>query len=541
MTRSPSRAKALLLAIALPLALASGSPAQPVREDLAVMYRAADVVYVDAGHADGLVVGQALKAGAAVLEVTHLASGTAACRVVAEAMPVRTGDRFTRLRAAPALLQWPGRAMMPILPAGQEASGSLAQPYLLDPWESPLSGLRAIELGGSISLDWEHFSGRGSSRDFERRVLRVNLRAGGLGGDANQILLRMSNSRYLSSSRDRIYEAAFVRRPQDGMVAFSLGRLGGGSRVGYGPLDGLLGELVLGPAFSVGGFYGSPAELDVWSIDSTNRRYGIFAEYLTAHLAGGHGVDLRLAGIREEMAGETSRDYFTFEGSLVSRGGRWWLRQRAEIDLNSGWRQELSGRSMQVSNLSFGLARRFSGGQRLSISYDRFQLYRTGESRWLAPTLFDDRPRHSLRTDLLLGRSRGWRTSLRAAMRARQGDPDRSYSYSVGVRSPLVTPWRLSLGGNVLFFSNRLSEGYAAHVRASRSFTGGRRLYFDLGRREWETHLSSAQGAQWLRLGGDLQLRRNLSLRCELEQSSGDALSGSRSLVGLRYRIRGRH
>ena len=90
---------------------------------------------------------------------------------------------------------------------------------------------------------------------------------------------------------------------------------------------------------------------------------------------------------------------------------------------------------MQLSNLSLGLARRFAGGQRVSITYDRFQLYRSGENRLWDEALFDDRPRHALRAHLTAGRPRGWRTSIGAGVRARQGASERSYNVSAGVRS----------------------------------------------------------------------------------------------------------
>ena len=120
-------------------------------------------------------------------------------------------------------------------------------------------------------------------------------------------------------------------------------------------------------------------------------------------------------------------------------------------------------------------------------------------------------------------------------------EDDRAYSYSAGARTPLITPWRLSLGGDVLYFSNPLTEGYTAHLRASRSFDGGRRVFLDVGRRQWQPRLADvSQSAQWFRLGGDVELRRNLSLRSEYEISSGDSLAGRRALIGVRYRLRSR-
>jgi hypothetical protein len=507
------------------------------RTPLEVVYRAADVVYLNAGQADGLMLGEWLGVDSAELVVTHLASRTAACRVIGEYVPVRAGDAVTSRHVRLASLSTDLGRVMPAASALAERAVETPTARLTGRGGSAARGL-GVELSGSVSIDWEYFRATGSRRDdFDRRVTRINFLARGLGSHAHLFRLRASGQQYASQSDDRLYEAAFTRHVEGGPVSFSLGRLGGGSRVGYGPLDGLLAEFALGPALSMGGFYGSPVELGSWDSDSS-RRLGFHLEYLADHAGGGRNLGLWLAGVREEVGGETSRDFLTFESRLGPSDGRWGFQQRAEIDVNSGWRREVSRSELQLSNLSLNLFRRFAGDQRLSVTYDRFQLYRTDLSRWLPDVFFDDRARHSLRANLLLGRSRSWRTSLRGSVRAHEGEPDRSYSLGAGTSKARITPWRLAVGADLLVFSNPLNEGYTMHLRASRPFEKGRRLYFDVGRRQWwpERDVAS-RAANWLRLGGDMDLRRNVFLRAEYEYSAGDALAGHRTLLSLRYQF----
>lgn len=530
--------RAFLLAIA---ALAAAVPASHAQEPVVVSYRAADVVYLTAGHADGLVVGERVSAAGAELAVTHLARNTAACRILAEGLPVRPGEPVTRRLARPAMFSGLSGSNLSSASVGP---GSLNEP--LQPQFPELvprgSILQRMRIDGYLTSDWEVFRGsgsRGDSSDYERRTTRLNLRARGLAGDGNQIRIRMTGQSYSSSNRDRIYEAAFIHQLDGSPLNFSLGRLAGGPRIGYGALDGSLLEFNLQPGLAFGGFYGSSSELASLAFDDSSRRYGLFFEYFNPNPEASRSVDLRMSSIREELLGQLSRDYLTLESRLGARDGRWSFHQLAEVDLNTGWRSETSGSQLQLSSLSLRLARRFDRGRRLSISYDRFQLYRTADTRWLLEELFDDRPRHALRANFSLGQLRGWRLSLGAGVRARDGDPDRSYSFSARARSVELTPWRLILSADLMVFSNPLTDGYTTRLRTVRSFKNHRRLYVDLGRRQWQgTLFESAQSAHWLRLGSDIDLGRNLSARGEYEISSGDALAGNRFLLGLRYRIR---
>ena len=64
-------------------------------------------------------------------------------------------------------------------------------------------------------------------------------------------------------------------------------------------------------------------------------------------------AELLLGGATElDDEGEASRDFVAIESRFGS-GSRWWLSQRAEIDLNRDWREEVAGSSSQVTNAAF--------------------------------------------------------------------------------------------------------------------------------------------------------------------------------------------
>ncbi|HEY6555245.1 MAG TPA: hypothetical protein VI669_17945, partial [Vicinamibacteria bacterium] len=108
------RAGALIAALLL-------TPTLGAAAGYSVKYRSAANVYLDAGRAQGLIVGDRLRvvagdATVAELEVLFAAEQSASCRVVSETRPVRAGDKAVlvpRKETAPAA----GPEALPAVPA----------------------------------------------------------------------------------------------------------------------------------------------------------------------------------------------------------------------------------------------------------------------------------------------------------------------------------------------------------------------------------------------------------------------------------------
>jgi hypothetical protein len=530
--------------------------------DLAVRYRSADTVYLNAGRAAGLEVGdrlEVLRDGQVIaeIEVIFRAEHSASCRILNERQAIRPDDRVRRIGDA---------APSPPAPAPPPPASSPApQPSTEEPAPS-LFGTRdrsrpsRTRLTGAVSLDMEGFSdGTEDRRDFTRTAARLNLRVRDIAGSPLQVRLRLrtldeERERRLSGgipesqSRDRLYELALIYEPEEARYGFRLGRLGTSPFTGIGYLDGGLAQVRLVRQLELGGFYGRRPVIEELGFDGSGAKYGLFARLAPTPEEGGREpFELLLAGIREEGETDVSREYVAVE-SRYDPGRRWTFYQRAEVDLNTGWREQAAGNASQLSQLSLSALGRLSERRRLVISYDRFERYRTEETRFIPTELFDDLMRQGLRVSFQSGPPRGLNLSVTAGARSAEaggataregdGDPDTSYSLGGGAWHPELTGLKLFAGADVLGFTNPFTEGLLVTGRLGRRFAGGHEVSVALGGTlTRESLLEEERSTQWARASLWLELPLDLFGEAELEVLTGDQVEGQRLRLGLGYRF----
>ena len=550
MTRATSRRLGVALVLgglawlALP---ASGVSAQ--ESGIAVRYRSADTVYLDAGRAAGIAVGdrfEVLREGRPIaeLEVVFVADYSASCRIVVERGAIQPNDAVRRLgEAGPSAEEAPAQA--PPAVAAESAAGGYPQP------PSRQRRRRSqTRVSGSLTFDWESFTDDGAAQlDFQRTAARLNLRLRDIGGSPYELRLRLraqENRRERgfderateTESRDRLYEAALIYEPPGGRFAYRIGRIGTSPFVAVGYLDGALGQVRLVRGVDVGAFFGSRPLIEDIDFESFGEKYGFFTRFSGGGSNSYQTFELFVAGVREEGELDVSREYVALE-TRWAPGKRWSFYQRAELDLNNGWREELTGTSSQLSNLSVALNARVGAHGRFSLSYDSFERYRTEETRFIPRELFDDLQRQGLRARLSLGDPRGLSFNLNAGLRDREGDSDNTVSYGAGIRHGDIASWGLSLAADATAFSNELTDGYLATMRAAKRFRGGHQLSLTLGGRLSQDNLFDEEDrtTEWLRVGGWFELPASLYGRAEFEVTTGDELEGQRLSLGLGYRF----
>lgn len=546
-------------ALAILLFLSTSLPAQKAAE-ISVRYRSADTVYLSAGRAAGLEVGdrlEILRDGKVVaeVEVIFTAEQSASCRIVSERQSIQPADRARRIgEVSPPPAPTP--APPPSPPPTQEEP---ATPSLFG-GTGDRSRLARTRLTGAVSFDTETFSdGTEDRRDFTRTAGRLNLRLRDIVGSPLQLRLRMrtlneERERRLtggipeSQSRDRLYELSLIYEPDDARYGFRLGRLGTSPFVGIGYLDGGLARVRLIRQFELGGFYGRRPEIEELGFDGSGSKYGLFVRLIPSATEGREPFELLLAGIREEGETEISREYVAVE-SRYDPGKRWSFYQHAEVDLNTGWREQAARSSSQLSQLSFSALGRVSERSRVVISYDRFERYRTEETRFIPTELFDDMMRQGLRVSYQVGPPRGLNFSVTAGARYRDQnlvdvrddsrDPDTSYSLGLGTWHPELTGLKLFVGADVLGFTNPVTDGLLVTGRVGRRFNGGHEVSFALGGTVARESLlvDEERSTQWARASLWLELPLDLFGQAELEVLTGDEIEGQRLSLGLGYRF----
>ena len=339
---------------------ADGAPAKPAATDaattatarFAVKYRSASNVYLDGGRAQGLGPTDRLRifSGATVvaeLEVVYAAEQSASCRVVSEARPVQVGDVAVRLTPAAGLKAL--AAATTATPATEPAAAATAAtPGLARPAGVRSSGPWARVRGSASFGYYRTWDQTESNYDLQERTGRVDLGVYDISGQPISFTLRgrsrqdirartLSDRTPKSERTDRLYEVALRYEPASDGLGLEAGRIGIYRFVGIGYLDGVLARFRPVPVLQVGGFAGRNADVEALGYGGTGSKMGGFLRLAPGGRWATGAYDATLAFVREDADGDVSREYLSLE-SRFGGGSRWSLFERAELDLNTGWR-----------------------------------------------------------------------------------------------------------------------------------------------------------------------------------------------------------
>lgn len=524
---------------ALAAAVLAAAPAfaQPARGPaITVTYRSETAVYVSAGRAAGLAVGDRLVLGAppdvaAELEVTFLAEHSASCRIVSETRPLKAGDALVRMA---------GGRVAPPSPPPPETSPAPARVERTTPSASRPSAFARVT--GGVSVGYSATRDRSQyARDASEQLGRYDLALRGVSGRPIEARLRgsvrkLERERVFgptipgSESRDRLYEASVAWKPDAGPFAAMAGRLGATPFAGLGYLDGVLGEFRPSAASQVGAFAGTTPDADDASFDG-GRKVGAYARL--APRTGPLAYDFTVAGIREDSAGETSREWVSQEAQV--RTGGLWLRERVEFDFNRGWREERAGRATQLSEARVLAGWRVTPRTAFTVSYERRRNFWSAFTRGLPGDSFDLRVHETLRADLERASAGGAGYSVGGSYRRREGDEREVYAAHGSLRVPLGGTF---VAAEATFYQTLLTRGVQGTAQATRSLRGGHRLGVAYTVENYDLlGFTGGRLGQRVRASGYGQLPRRSFLRADFEYSLGDDFEGTRAFVeaGVRF------
>jgi hypothetical protein len=515
-----------------------------------VKYRSAANVYLDAGRAAGLSVGDHLrvvsgKDTVGELEVVYVAEQSASCKVVSETRPVRAGDvavLLVQARSAPP----PTSTAAPPVPSAPVPSAAPAPA----PPEKPAAPWARVR--GSASLgyyrSWDESE---SDYDFEERTARLDLGVYEIAGQPLSFTLRgrsrqdvraraLSDRTPKEERTDRLYEVALRYQPPSDRVGLEVGRIGIYRFVGIGYLDGALARFRPAREVQVGAFAGRVADVHGLGFEGTGSKYGGFVRLVPGGRYAMGGYDVMLAFVRENADGDVSRQYLSLE-SRFGGGSRWSLFQRAELDLNTGWRKEVTGSSTQLSNVSLSGNLRVAPSAWAFVSYDGRRNYRYDQNRVVPEDEFDELLHQGLRAGVNLSRPSGFGATAGFGMSLKEPDPRHpeleianAYSFNAGVRHASLFSSGFSAGIDGSGFSNGYTDGGVLMARLGRRFAAGHAIDLSYGWSLYRVTLTEEDRTnQWLRLMGRAELGRRVYLQGDVEYDSGDDRDGLRGLLEL--------
>jgi len=525
------------------LAVAALSAAQRAARQANVKYLSGENVYVDAGTADSLRVGDRLKiirndTLVAVLEIAFAAEHSASCQILTSVGAIEIGDKATlEDRAATAEIKTPAETQT-------DTSLSTAAPAQPQPRKkSP-----AAKISGGFSVQLHQWDDRTASNlDFIQPGARLNFKANKIWGRDLAINIRIT-TRYNKRTREynsdvprtewrnRIYQLSIGYGSDQSPLSFQLGRIITNKISGVGYIDGLVMQKSVAGGLSVGAFGGTQPHWQYSNFQTSLQKYG---GYL--HFAGGDmrtdRLESTLAAAGEYHGGTVSRE-FLFLRNNVALARRWNIYQSAELDINRSWRKVKTGENLNLTNLYISGRGKFTNWLSLGLSFDNRRNYWTFETMTLTDSLFDDVLRRGFRGDISLRPHKEYMIFSNLGYHKRSSDRSATYSYSLGLNRTNFLLESLSLNLQFAGFRGPFTDGYNYSARFSRYFRRGDMLSVGYGAYIYAFGTSGADRKNdWVNFSGQFDLFARLYSTATYEYNMGDDSRGHRLLAELGYRF----
>jgi hypothetical protein len=383
MTKTP-RVTLLVLMFA-----AAGMPVSAAAEDLGptINYISADAVYINVGSGAGLSIGtrvEVIRTGLVIaeLEITHISSQSAACRIVSQTDELALGDTVFFVRARE-----------------KEAEPEQPEPQATDQTEPEReSGPRRIRGHVAIQNQWYRDLGESALSSVQPGV-NARLSVGDIFGLGGTLRIRHHTRLYHRSqalSTEPETDEWIHHLSEFGLYfpvfgdadAIAFGRIINPYMRGLGYIDGGYVALRVYSGFRLGVAGGTEPNLEDSSFQPDHRRYGAFVTYE----AGSYETrrlmtTVALSGSYRE--GLIDRE-FGYVQNVVSLWQRLSIYHSIEIDINRGWREEAEGNVVSFSNTYFTTNASLFRWLKLDASYDARRNFRDLRTYDSPDSLFDD-------------------------------------------------------------------------------------------------------------------------------------------------------
>lgn len=531
--------------IALLMILSTGVSGAFARDTFTVTYLSAEHVYLDGGKADGLTTTARLRVtgrdgSQTMLEVVFAAEHSSSCTIVGTPGRIAAGDKAVLVADVSTASPAPSDTILrPVLPDTTVA-------WTKKPRETPRPASTLVNGGVSLVVnDWNDNSD--ANLDFIQTTGRISLTARRLWGKELSFNLRarVQHDRRARAfgegvSEDdwdnRIWELSAGYGNASAPVNFLVGRILPRRLGAAGYVDGLLGEWRFSEKFG-GGIFGGR---DPWwlynnrGLSLTKGGGYIFCEAGSPDV---FRVEQVVGAVGEYHGGVVSREFIVLQGRM-GEGRRWGIDHLAEVDVNTGWRKQKSGSTVDLSNLFVNGWTRFGNRSRISLSYDNRTNVWTYENKSLVDSLFDNRLRQGARIQLELSPGPQLWTTAAFGYRKQSGDSDPTFSYSGMMRKNNVITPGTSVGVQAAGFHGPFENGYNYSARATQTFSTGPSVDLAYGGYSYSAASGAAhRNSRWIELSGRVDIGRSYFAGATIEYAWGDAISGVRGLMELGYRF----
>lgn len=500
-----------------------------------VRYVSAESVYLDAGAAAGLAVGDRLqvvqgKQAVTELEVVFVAERSASCRVVGGAPAVKAGDRVVWDKALAA----PAATAPDTLVSRERATAPGATPR-----PRPVK-----RVDGWVAVQWERTVDT-SDRDLttDLHSLPFRLRARDLGHDwefrARGSLRHLARDGFGAGTatdewRNRVLEAAFVREGRELPWQLAIGRVGGRQTAAVGPFDGLAVSRRLGASTTFGLFGGWVPAWGELSFGGDAKVAGATFRFDRGG-AGGAASDLVVSAVGRYHGGQIDREYFA-QTFTWRDGARWSLLESTEFDLYRGWRREGSAQALALTGGALTGRCQVTRALALTAGYDGREPVRTWETRALPDSLFTDAARTGWRAGASLRGTGGFGLDVSGGVRHEKGSGEDVSSWQALARVPGRALGGFDLSLTVRGFDGPWLSGWSPGARLSRG--RAMRWWLEAGHFSYDGKLATqTRDDTWAEFGLSREMGGGWDASASYRQDWGDDVTGRRLFAELARRF----
>jgi len=508
-----------------------------------IKYISSEFVYLDAGSADSLMIGDKLtimrkQVRIADLEVAFTAQHSASCKILLSQAKIIAGDQAIVTAKAEQVEIKPDTTSME-MPFATEI---IEEAQVKKERRSP-----SAIMSGSIAVQYYHFDDQSESNmDFSQPSSRLNFRVRQLWGKEITFKVRARTYRnertrvYRSTVpqdewKNRIYELSISYGNKELPMNFKAGRIVVNEVSGAGFIDGLLIQKKLSNPFSGGVFAGTQPEWRNSKFQTSGRKFGGYLLYDWDK--GGWRYEGAVAGVGEYHYATISREYLCFQNEY-SHQSKWGVFQSAEIDINRNWRRDRAGETIKLSNLYISARYRLSSNILTAVSFDNRRNYWTYDTQTLADSLFDDAMRQGLQTNLSLRLPWDLAVYGRYGYNKRETESDATHSYSISLSKNNLILKGLRASFQYSAFSSLITDGHhwAANLGGYLTKNGYSSVEYGSYAYEYQVDATDRQYF-WLRLDSQMEVYNRIYLQGQYEYDWGDVYSGKKVLMEIGYRF----
>ncbi len=472
MSGRPGYAGAILLAAAL--LCVTGAAFADDQEAPAINYISADAVYLNSGRHAGLEIGSRVKVvregrTIAILEVIHVSSNSASCRIVEQTEAPRVGDAaiFTAVAVPPA-------------PAATLQAGGATRLTGVPRTENVVSGY--VEFQNVLQRDLT-----GSDLSSLQPAIAARILVKNVGGSGGNLRFR-DRIRYYHRDQPagasiesgewyhRLTELSFVVDTPGATLNWGVGRLIAPHMIGVGIVDGGYVSYAFAKYLRAGVSGGLTPDLIDLTVSSDNAQAGGFVAF--DYEAARRWRFISSASLMGRyQSGTVSREFVYWQNSF-NYYRYFAVFQSVEVDFNRDWRRDAAGEAATFTNFYLMASGEVTEYASLDLAFDSRKNVRVYETKETPDSLFDDVTHNGYRGGVTFHLPRS--VTLRGYGGLRYIDGRRTNRYFAGWARAARLPWRgHSVWIRYAYADARTVTGHRPAVEYR--FPAGRRTRIDVG------------------------------------------------------------